>query len=90
MWTIKSTRREEIEMIGNLNMFRNACFHLHDSTMNVKFKIYIENMVSGRDYYASISNMIQIMHPSPVIDRISTIMTDNFNTARLVKNKNIH
>jgi len=48
MRTIKSTRREEIEMIGNLNVFRNACFNLHDCTMNVKIKAYIENIVFTR------------------------------------------
>ncbi len=54
-------------------MFRNACLHLHDSTMNIKLKTYIENMVSGRGYHASTSNMIQVTHPSPAIDRISTV-----------------
>lgn len=76
MRTIKSTRREEIEMIGNLNVFRNACFHLHDSTMNVKIKAYIENIVSTRVYYASISNTVQVMHRSPDIARISTIFSN--------------
>ncbi len=73
MRTIKSTRREEIEMIGNLNLFRSACFHLHDSTMNVKIRAYVENIVSGRGYYASISNIVKVMHPLLTIDRISAI-----------------
>ena len=76
MRTIKSTRREEIEMIGNLNMFRNACLHLHDSTMNLKFKSYVENMISGRGYYTSTSNIVRVMHPSPAIERISTIFSN--------------
>jgi len=57
-------------------MFRNACLHLHDSTMNIKLKTYIEAMVSGRGYYTSTSNMVQIMHSSAAIDRFSTIFSN--------------
>ena len=75
MRTIKSTRREEIEMIENLNTFRSACLHLHDCTMNFEFKFYIEKITSGRGYYISTSN-IQVMHQSPAIDRISNIFSN--------------
>ena len=76
MRTIKSTRREEVEMIGNLNLFRSACFHLHDSTMNTNIKFYMENMISVRGYHASESNLVRPMHPTPAIDRISTIFSN--------------
>jgi hypothetical protein len=76
MRTIKGTRREEIEMIGNLNMFRSACLHLHDSTMNVHLKSFVEKMISGRGYYVRGTNMVQVMHSSPAIDRICTIFSN--------------
>jgi len=63
-------------MIGNLNVFRNACFHLHDSTMNAKIKAYIENVISNRGYCASISNVVQVMHRLPDIPRISTVFSN--------------
>jgi hypothetical protein len=76
MRTINSTRREEIEMIGNLNMFRNACLHLHDSTMNIELKNYVEKMISGHGYHASTSNIIRTMHRLPSIDRICNIFAN--------------
>ena len=76
MRTIKGTRREEIEMIGNLNNFRSACLHLHDCTMNQQLKKYVEDMISDRGYYTSTSTKTQVMHPSPARDRISTIFSD--------------
>jgi hypothetical protein len=71
MRTIKGTRREEIEMIGNLNMFRNACVHLNDLTMDINFKNYIEKIISGRGYYISTKNLIETIHPLPPITRIT-------------------
>ena len=76
MRTIKSTRREEIEMIENLHVFRNACFHLHDPTTNVKIIAYIENMVFNRSYSTSTSNVVQAIHRSSDIARISSIFSD--------------
>ncbi|CAF1478379.1 unnamed protein product [Adineta steineri] len=76
MRTIKSTRREEIEMIGNLNMFRYACIHLHDSTMNIKLKNYVEKMISGRGYHASIPNILRTMHRLPFVNRICEIFSN--------------
>jgi hypothetical protein len=76
MRTIRGTRREEIEMIGTLNLFRSACLHLHDSTINVQLKNYVENMVSGRGYCAVASTMVRVMHPTHVINRICTTFSD--------------
>ncbi|CAF3949357.1 unnamed protein product [Adineta steineri] len=76
MRTIKGTRREEIEVIGNLNMFRNACLHLHDTTIDRQLKTYIENMVSGRGYDNSQSNVVRVMHSSSAIQRISTVFSN--------------
>jgi hypothetical protein len=76
MRTIKGTRREEIEMIGILNIYRNACLHLHDSTINHQLKTYVENMISGRGYYALTPNTVRVMHSSPAVDRISTIFSN--------------
>jgi len=76
MRTIKSTRREEIELIGNLSLFRNACFHLHDPTANLTIKSYIENIISGRGYYKTASKTIQVIHRLPVINRICQIFSD--------------
>jgi hypothetical protein len=76
MRTIKSTRREEIEMIGNLNMFRYACVHLHDSTMDIKLKNYVEKIISGRGYHTSTSNIIRTMHRLPSVDRICNLFSN--------------
>lgn len=74
MRTIKSTRREEIEMVGNVNVFLNTCFHLHDPTMNVNINAYIENMLFNRGYSAS--NTVQVMHRPPDVARISSIFSN--------------
>src|SRR5262249_485760 len=57
-------------------MFRNACLHLHDSTMNIQLKTYVENMVSGRGYCGSTTNTIRTMHSTDSKDRISTLFSD--------------
>ncbi|CAF4906207.1 unnamed protein product [Rotaria sp. Silwood1] len=76
MRTIKATRREEIEMIGSLNIFRRACLQLHDSTMNIQLKNYIENMMFGRGYYKSSSSAPRTMHSIPSNNRISTLFSN--------------
>ncbi|CAF1218363.1 unnamed protein product [Rotaria magnacalcarata] len=76
MRTIKATRREEIEMIESLNIVRRACLQLHDSTMNIELKSYIENMLFGRGYYASSSNLTQTMHLTQSNNRICTLFSN--------------
>jgi hypothetical protein len=76
MRTVKSTRREEIEIISNLNTFRNACLHLHDRTMNLKFKSYVEKLISGRGYHISNSNDIRVMHPTSAVERIANLFSN--------------
>lgn len=77
MRTVKSTRREEIEIISNLNVFRTACFHLHDSTMNDKIRNYIENMVLNRGYYVPVLKTSKFMHRLTDIPRISTMFSSS-------------
>lgn len=76
MRTIKGTRREEIEMIGNLNMFRSACFHLQDTTMNDQIKIYIENITYSRNYHTSSTKTIKTMHPTDALDKICELFSN--------------
>ena len=76
MRTIKGIRREEIDMIGNLNIFRSACFHLQDPTMNHKIKSYIEKILYGRGYYASSSDTVKTIHSPDTVDRISNLFSN--------------
>ncbi len=76
MRTIKGTRREEIEMIGNLNMFRNACFHLQDSTMDNNIKNYIENITYSHNYRTLSTNGTKVMHLTDVVDRICDLLSN--------------
>ncbi|CAF4715096.1 unnamed protein product [Rotaria magnacalcarata] len=76
MRTIKGTRREEIEMIGNLNMFRSACFHLQDSTINDEIRSYIEKILYGRGYYASSTYTAKTIHSTGAIERISNLFSN--------------
>lgn len=76
MRRIKSTRREEIAVIGNLKVFRNACSHLYDPTITVKISAYTENMEFNRSHSTLASNVIQGMHRSPDIARISSVFSD--------------
>ena len=70
MRTIKGTRREEIEMIGNLSMFRSACFHLNDSTMDSQIRTFIEKVSFSRGYCTPSMNTVKTMHSLDAIDRI--------------------
>lgn len=76
MRTIKGTRREELEMIRNLNLFRNACLHLNDHTINRKLKTYIEKIICGRGYCTSTKNSIQTKHPTFITNRITNIFSN--------------
>lgn len=76
MRTIKGTRREEIEMIGNLNMFRSSCFHLQDSTMNNKIKNYIESITYCHNYRTLSTNEIKTMHLTNAVDRILNLFSN--------------
>ncbi|CAM4767431.1 unnamed protein product [Rotaria magnacalcarata] len=76
MRTIKGTRREEIEMIGNLNMFRSACFHLQDSAINDEIRSYIEKILYGRGYYASSTYTAKTIHSTGAIERISKLFSN--------------
>ncbi|CAF5002379.1 unnamed protein product, partial [Rotaria sp. Silwood1] len=86
MRTIKATRREEIEMIGSLNIFRRACLQLHDSTMNIQLQNYVENMLFGRGYYESSSSAPQTLHSIRSNNRISTLFSNkNLQFFRTIK-----
>ena len=50
MRTIQGTSREDIEMMGTLNSYRNACFHPHDITLNADIRNYMEQLTAGRGY----------------------------------------
>ncbi|CAF4450948.1 unnamed protein product [Rotaria socialis] len=76
MRTIKGTRREEIEMIGNLNTFRSACFHLQDSTINDDIRSYIEKLLYGRGYYASSTYTAKTIHSTGAVERISNLFSN--------------
>ena len=76
MRTIKGTRREEIEMIGNLNMFRSACFHLHDSTMDEQIRAFIEKVSFTRGYDTPSTNIVKLMHSLDTINRISNLFSN--------------
>ena len=76
MRTIKGTRREEIEMIGNLNMFRSACFHLQDSTINDEIRSNIKNILYGRGYYTSSTYTAKIIHSTGAVERISNLFSN--------------
>ena len=49
---------------------------LHDSTMNIQLKNYIENMMFGRGYYKSSSSVPQTIHSIPSDNRISTLFSN--------------
>ena len=91
MRTIKGTRREDIEMIGNLNNHRNACFHLNDDTMNPTMKEYLESISSGRDYIPITARTVQSTHPSDAIQTISAMFPARelqfFSTCKVGRNR---
>ena len=91
MRTIKGTRREDIEMIGNLNNFRNACFHLNDSTMDATMKEYIISITSGRGFIPTASHAVESMHPSESIEEVSSIFPDRtllfYSTCKIGRNR---
>ena len=91
MRTIKGTRREDIEMIGNLNNFRNACFHLNDSTMNTEMKGFIVGITSDHGYIPVASHAIKPMHLSETIQEVSAIFPGRtlrfYSTCKIGRNR---
>lgn len=70
MRTIQDTRREDTEMIGTLNSYRNACFHLHDCTLNADIENYMERLTAGRGYVISADQLIKTRHATSSIEAI--------------------
>lgn len=76
MRTIQGTRREDIEMMGTLNSYRNACFHLHDRTLNADIKNYMEQLTAGRGYVMTVDHTIKARHPTSSIQAIAASFPD--------------
>ena len=91
MRTIKETRQEGIEMIGNLNSYRNACCHLNDTIMDATMRGYPASIASSRGYIPMSSQAIEVMHPSESIQAVSGMfphrMLRFFSTCEIVRNR---
>ena len=76
MRTIKGTRREELEMIGTLSLFRSACLHIQDHTINSQLKAFIETLQGDHSRFGPTSKDIRAMHPVPAVNSISVIFSN--------------